>query len=519
MIRLAVTDLTIDAAAPDEPPTRSITGLAVPWGVSTIDSMGTSVRFEAGSLPEDGRAPKLVDSHDLSKVVGLVTERVSTDQGMMFTAKIAPTSAGNDALELLKMGALDAVSVGVEPTKFKFDKNGTMVVTAANWHELSLVAVPAFDQARITSVAASAPEDDEEQPNPEYPEPEEDSLMSEPTQIPVEASGPAVIPTTPLQFAEARRDFKLPSAGEYIAKFLAGGSEFTEFNARIRAAAPNVETTDTPGILPEPIVGPVYNNFRGLRPVIDAIGAKAMPGGGKVFRRPSVTTHTTIGASNGENTALDQGTFVVSDNQVTKGVYGGYVRLSEEDLDWTDPNVLALLLDDMARVYANETDNVAADNLITGITNSNNFTAANITDPVDWVTWMYTAASDILSASNGWLPTHLFVAPNRWASMGQLTDTADRPLFPQIGPMNSFGSLAPGSTSAVAFGLQVVVDRNFASGTLAIGHPDGFEIFEQQKGAISVEAADGSLSRYIKFRGYFATLMLDDTKFIKAAFV
>ena len=517
MIRLAVTDLTIDAAAPDEPPTRSITGLAVPWGVTTIDSLGTSVRFEAGSLSEEGRAPKLVESHDLSKVVGLVTERVSTDQGMMFTAKIAPTAAGNDALELLKMGALDAVSVGVEPTKFKFDKNGTMVVTAANWHELSLVAVPAFDQARITSVAASAPEDDEE-PQPEYPEPEEDSLMSEPTPVAVEASAPTVIPTQPI-FAEARRDFKLPSAGEYIAKFLAGGAEFAEFNARIRAAAPNVETTDTPGILPEPIVGPVYNNFRGLRPVIDAIGAKAMPGGGKVFRRPSVTTHTTIGASNGENTALDQGTFVVSDNQVTKGVYGGYVRLSEEDLDWTDPNVLALLLDDMSRVYANETDNVAADNLITGITNSNNFTAANIADPVDWVTWMYTAASDILSASNGWLPTHLFVAPNRWASLGQLEDGQGRPLFPQVGPMNAYGNLAPGASAGIAFGLQVVVDRNFASGTLAIGHPDGFEIFEQSKGAISVEAADGSLSRYIKFRGYFATLMIDDTKFIKAAFV
>lgn len=516
MIRLAVTDLTIDAAAPDEPPSRSITGLAVPWGVTTIDSLGTSVRFEAGSLPEDGRAPKLVDSHDLSKVVGLVTERVSTDQGMMFTAKIAPTNAGNDALELLKMGALDAVSVGVEPTKFKFDKNGTMVVTAANWHELSLVAVPAFDQARITSVAASAPEDDEEQP--QYPEPEEDSLMSEAT--PVEAAaGPAVIATAPIP-AQPRREFKLPSAAEYISKFLAGGTEFAEFNARVLAAAPNVETTDTPGILPEPIVTPVYNNFVGRRPVIDAIGVRAMPGGGKIFRRPSVTTHTTIGESNGENTALDQGTFVVSDNNVTKKVFGGYVRLSEEDQEWTDPAVLGLLLDDMGRVYANETDNYAADQLVAGATTTQAFALASVGDPAYWITWIASASAAILSGSNGNMPTHLFMAPGVWQDLVALSDTSDRPLFPQIGPYNAYGGLSASSPMAGnAFGLTVVVDRNFAGGgTMVLGDASGFECYERQQGALSVEAADGSLSRYIKFRGQFATLMIDSSKFRKAAF-
>jgi hypothetical protein len=417
---------------------------------------------------------------------------------MLFTARISATSEGNDMLELIKDEAVDSVSVGVDVVDASYDDNGTMVIKKANWVELSLVTAPAFKGAMITEVAATEPQ-------------EETTTMSE---VKVEASVEAPAPAPQMLFAAPRAEFKLPSAAEYISKVLKGGSEAQQFLANIRAAAPDVVTTDTPGILPEPILGPVYNNFRGLRPVVDAIGVKAMPGGGKVFRRPKVTTNTTIGASNGENANLDQGTFVVSNNNVTKGVYGGYVRLSEEDMDWTEPEVIGLLVDDMARIYANETDNVAADALNTGATVTLTLTDANLTDPTKWVEWVYAASADILSNSNGNLPTHMFVAPAIWEKLGALTDTADRPLFPQVGPMNAFGNLVPGAGSGNAFGLQVVVDRNFSASTLIIGDPSGFEIFEQQKGAIQVEAADGSLSRYIKFRGYFATLMIDANKFI-----
>jgi hypothetical protein len=307
----------------------------------------------------------------------------------------------------------------------------------------------------------------------------------------------------------------LPSVGEYVSKLIRGGAEAQQFLANIKAAAPDVITTDTPGILPEPIVGPVYDNFRGLRPVVDAIGVRGMPGGGKVFRRPKVTTHTTIGASNGENVALDSGTFVVSNNNVTKGVYGGYVKLSEEDMDWTEPAVLSLLIDDMAKIYANETDNVAADALVTGSNQTQNIAAADIAKPEEWVKAIYLCAEDILKDSNGNLPTHLFLAPNMWRSIGLLVDSSKRPLFPQVGPMNAFGTMSPAATGATAFGLTVVVDRNFADDTVIVGDPSGFEIFEQQKGALQVEATDGSLSRIIKFRGYFATLMIDNQKFRK----
>jgi hypothetical protein len=82
--------------------------------------------------------------------------------------------------------------------------------------------------------------------------------------------------------------------------------------------------------------------------------------------------------------------------------------------------------------------------------------------------------------------------------------------------MNAFGNLAPGQVNGVAFGLQVVVDRNFAADTLIIGDASGFEIFEQQKGALSIDVPS-TMSRTIAFRGYLATLMIDASKFVKMA--
>jgi hypothetical protein len=284
----------------------------------------------------------------------------------------------------------------------------------------------------------------------------------------------------------------------------------------LRAAAPDIVTTDTPGILPTPIVSPVYNNFIGRRPVVDAVGVRAMPAGGKVFIRPEVTTHVTIGASIGEQSP-SQGTMVVFNNQVTKQIFGGYVNISEADIDWSDPAVLSVVLDDMGRIYANATDNYAADTLATGATVTQNFATADVAKPEVWSAEVAQAAATILSSSNGNLPTHLFLAPGIWQDLLALSDDANRPLFPQVGPMNAFGNLAPGQANGNAFGLQVVVDRNFASGTAIVGDASGYELYEQQKGAISIDSPS-TLSRTIAFRGYFAALMIDSTKFVKFNF-
>ena len=507
MIRLTAQQITLDASADGEP-SRQITGLAVPWNVKATLSGGESVVFLEGSLPEDGPMPKLLEYHDDTRVIGRVTERVSTAEGMMFVAKLSATRAADDALALLADGALDSVSVGAVPTKFKRLADGTLEVSEAKFVELSVVTVPAYESAQVYSVAASSPEEeapDEEEVIPTPTQPSEEDEMSEALE--------AAVPTAPIQYAAPKREFKLPTAAEYMIKFAAGGSEFAEFNQRIVAAAPNVTSTDTPGILPVPIISPIYNSFvANYRPLITAMGVRQMPNSGKVFIRPKVTTHTTIGASNGELVALDQGTFVVDDIQITKALYGGYVNLSEESMDFTSPEVLGALIDDMARIYANATDVAACTTFAAGVSQTEVF--ANASDPADWVSFIYNSAEQILNNSNGNLPNVLVMSPNFYALLGSLVDTAGRPLFPNVGPQNAFGTTAASNFNGNAFGLNLVVDRNLAS-QVYVGDSSGFECWEQQRGAVSVELADGALGRVIKFRGYFSSVMIDDTKFVK----
>jgi HK97 family phage prohead protease len=514
MIKFTAVPVTLDAAAGEDAP-RTITGIAVPWDTVATVSGGEKVMFKRGAFDLNAKPARLLENHD-GRPIGIVNELIDLDNGLGFTASFARSKAADDVVELIQMSAYDSVSVGAVPKKFKYDKNGVMIVSSADLQELSVVSVPAFADAIIEQIAASEhdPEVVEEEDEPQPDTSLQEETMSTETQV--EASAPDAIPTSPI-FAAARREVKLPTAVEYLAAAISGGDQWRGMSDALRAAAPDIVTTDTPGLLPTPIISPVYNNFIGRRPVVDAVGVRALPAGGKVFIRPEVTTHTTIGASIAEQSP-SQGTLVVFNNQVTKQIFGGYVNISEADIDWSDPAILSVVLDDMGRIYANATDNYAADQLAAGATVTQNFTGADTDEPASWSAWVSGAAQTILSSSNGNLPTHMFVDPEIWGDLLSLTDSSKRPLFPQVGPMNAYGNLAAGQYNGNAFGLQVVVDRNFAANTLIMGDASGYELFEQQKGAISIDSPS-TLSRTLAFRGYFAALMIDSSKFVKAAFV
>jgi HK97 family phage prohead protease len=517
MIKLIAGDFTLDAAKGDAP-RRTISGTAVPYNVPATVSDGTAVIFRPGSLPVEGKAPRLFMYHDASMPVGVVTERVDTEQGMMFSAKISATSLGNDAMVMASDGTIDQVSVGVNPTKFSYDEAGTMIIEAADWMELSLVPIGAFgDGANIVSVAASIHQEPEEVVLNEEVVPEQEiEPMSEVTVPAVEAT----IPTAPI-FAQAKKEFVLPSAGEFMAAYHIGGDTFKNMNAAVadysaskrtalQAAAGDVLTTDTPGLLPVPVLGPLVQDLNFLRPVVEAVGARAYPDSGqsKTFIRPTITTHTSVAAQSPELSAVSATTMVIASNSVSKTTLAGQVTLSVQDIDFTSPAAMALILNDLMGEYMIASDNLAADNLLTAAS------ASGVWDGTvaDLLKSVYDSAVDISNGRN-WTPTHMFVSPDVWGQLGQLADTTGRPVFPFIGAgltgQNALGNATASSWNGNPLGLQLVVDSNFAAKTMIItrvgqGQGDAYEFYESIRGLQSLENPS-VLGRNMSFHGYVST--------------
>ncbi|MFZ9885760.1 MAG: HK97 family phage prohead protease, partial [Ilumatobacteraceae bacterium] len=369
MLKLIAGEFTVDAAAGDEAPRRTISGVAVPYNTFAVVNDNTEVMFMPGSLPVDGKAPRLFMYHDASQPVGVVTERVDTEQGMMFTARISATQLGNDALVMAADGTIDQVSVGVNPTKFSYDEQDRMIIEAAEWLELSLVPIGAFgDSAQITKVAASIHQNPTNVSHTEQVTEQETQTMTTETSPVVEATIP-----TPALPAQPKRQFDLPTPGEYLAAMHIGGETFRNVAAAasdymkskqtaLQAAAGDVTTTDTAGLLPVPVLAPVFADLNYTRPVVAAIGARAMPDGGnqKTFIRPTWTTHPSVGTQSSELSGASATTPVIASNVVSKTTLAGQVTLSVQDIDFTSPGAMQIILQDLVGQYMLKSDDIAA---------------------------------------------------------------------------------------------------------------------------------------------------------------
>lgn len=486
-------DTEAAAGAPIE--RRTVAGFAVPWNVDANASTGP-VRFLEGSIPVDGPAPKLIRDHDMSAPIGLVTSRVSTPAGIEFRAKISATPAGDEALTLAADGVLDSVSVGVTVGAHSWDGD-TLVVESAQWDELSLVPWGAFAAAKVTQVAAT-PADASAQPTT----PTEEATV--PDSVPeVEAT----IPANTLTIVPASRPLASFTAADYVSAIVCGRHDAPV----VRAVAAENVIADIPGIVPEPLVGSIFDTLNARRPLVASFGVQAMPREGETFYRRKVSQHTDVTVQATEFTELASQALNVDRVQVDKKTLGGYVDLSLQSISWSDTSAVSLILSDLARVYAKATETEACTALETGATVTD--TIADWTDGDEILDAIY-AASATIDAAIDELPTTIWVAPDRWATLGQAKAANGERLFPSLGPSNAAGQMNAGSFVANPAGLRLVVSNKLTTGTMIIGHPMGLELFEQSYGALRVDQP-ATASVRLALVGFWAEALMEVGAFVK----
>lgn len=102
-----------------------------------------------------GVKPPLLLHHDRSKVGGVWAEIREDDKGLYVKGQLAlRTPDGSTAYELARMQALTGFSIGFRERGSKMDRDGTLILTDIDLVEVSLVALPSADNARIKSVRA-----------------------------------------------------------------------------------------------------------------------------------------------------------------------------------------------------------------------------------------------------------------------------------------------------------------------------------------------------------------------------
>jgi uncharacterized protein len=135
---------------------RTFTGYAAAYG--NVDSDGDIIQMGAfaESLANDfpRNKIKILWQHKSSEPIGLPVEMREDDKGLFVKGKISKTERGNEAMELLRDGVIDSMSVGFMIPKdgYDYDEDGKRMINKGRLMEFSLVTFPANEQAVVQSV-------------------------------------------------------------------------------------------------------------------------------------------------------------------------------------------------------------------------------------------------------------------------------------------------------------------------------------------------------------------------------
>lgn len=117
-----------------------------------IDSYGDMIAPGAfqKSLAKRGK-PKMLWQHRSDQPIGVWDEVSEDGKGLRLKGRLAETVQGKEAAELVRMGALDGLSIGYRTIKDEMTDKARLL-KEVDLYEVSFVTVPADAKARITGI-------------------------------------------------------------------------------------------------------------------------------------------------------------------------------------------------------------------------------------------------------------------------------------------------------------------------------------------------------------------------------
>lgn len=186
--------LTLHIAAQSltaSPSARTITGTIA---VYNKHSTTQGIKLTPGCLTP--RQPlsrvKLLRDHNIADAVGFMTDYDADTLQCTFSVPEGPD--GDEALSKAANGTRDGMSVGFQVEKYHWDEDYRLVVEESELYEVSLCAIPDFQDAQIESVALSAARKKANVMTPEEIAAMQAELSAARVQLAAAAAAPAPVP-------------------------------------------------------------------------------------------------------------------------------------------------------------------------------------------------------------------------------------------------------------------------------------------------------------------------------------
>jgi len=436
--------LQVREATQHDDGSATITGVGVPWG-QTIDYRGQAESFARGAIsPDDAVGVPLLWGH--SEPIGHITEARDTEQGLEVVAQIVPTTLGRDAALLVRSGSVSGLSVGFQPVTMTQEQGGAVRYDSASLHELSLVANPAYPDARVSDVRADESTTTTTLEGTETMTEELDQRVSA---LADELDHRMAAVTDRIQQVDARvpaQTQPVLSVREGFGMLLADLAETGQY----RALADVVSSANT-GLLPPTWADDVVNYLDTRRPVMNAAGSMAYPATGTTFTQPKVTQDTTVAARGTEATEPPTQALTTSTTTYSTSFLAGSVGIGVETLETSSPSAMQLVTENLLDQYA-----IASESAFVTAAEAAGTHLGNALTTTDWgtiVADIVAASLDVYTATNA--PGDLLALTTAsWEALLTATDGDNRRVLAPNGPTNADGAALITSQSVNVAGVQ-----------------------------------------------------------------